>query len=93
LPRIFLTNYPQPQEAFTLFPSEEIKFNISGHSLSQQQIVLARTGTEYQAVIWGIFFYRDAFSTPHYTRFCWLFRGEHMTENDAEACLGHNDSN
>jgi hypothetical protein len=92
LPHFFNTNYPAGQQAITMFPGAELKFDWRGNTLSMQQIALAVAGTEYQAAIWGIVFYKDAFGAPHYTRFCWLYHGEHMTENDADTCLGHNDS-
>jgi hypothetical protein len=93
LPYTFNINPPPPQGGYTLFPTAEAPFEIRGHTLSQQQIALAKAGIEYQMAVWGIFYYRDAFDTSHYTRFCWLFRGEDMTESHAEACIGHNDSN
>ena len=52
-----------------------------------------KQGAGYQLVYAGIIFYKDAFGDRHYTRYCWMFTGESMAAKDAEACLGHNDSN
>jgi hypothetical protein len=76
----------------TLFPSMEVPYHIRGNPLSKQQSDLVRDGKEYQLIYYGILWYDDAFGAKHYTRFCYLFKGASMASKDAEACLGHNNS-
>jgi hypothetical protein len=46
----------------------------------------------YVFIYYGTFCYNDAFKRPHFTDFCYMFHGKSMTAEDAEACLGRNDS-
>ena len=82
-----------PKDTPTVFPSMENQLRIMGHAQSQTQIDLAKDGREYQFIYYGIVYYDDAFGKPHYTRYCWIFKGPSMTAKEADACLGHNDSN
>jgi hypothetical protein len=93
LPITFSSQPPNIRETATLFPTGENHLNIIGTQMSQTQNDLARAGAEYNLVYYGIVHYTDAFGDPHYTRYCWLFKGPSMTEKDVDACLGHNDSN
>jgi len=81
------------KDAVTLFPTMELPLYVRGAALSRQQFDLARDGREYVMVYYGIIFYTDAFGTNRWTRYCWMYRGQSMTEKDADGCLGHNDSN
>lgn len=82
------------KELTTIFPTMEFPSYIKGTgSISQQQFELAKKGTEYVMIYYGVIYYDDAFRTPHYTRFCWMFKGESMTSKDVDYCLGHNNSN
>lgn len=94
LPTTF--NIEQPsgiQGGLTMFPSMEMPFYSVKTQLTNQQVQLAKDGTEYEVVFMGILFYTDAFQVKHYTRYCWLYKGSSMTAKDAQGCWAHNDSN
>ena len=96
LPSTFNVTLPpnmNTKDTPSIFPSMEHTVRLPGHQMSPTQIELARNGMEYQFIYYGIIFYDDAFGDHHYTRYCWIFKGENMTDKDADACLGHNDSN
>ena len=50
------------------------------------------TNSGYMFVYYGTLCYHDAFKVPHYTDFCYMYHGKSMTAADANACLGHNNS-
>jgi hypothetical protein len=83
---------PAPVNTLTIFPQQELRFEIRGSPLSKQQIDMIRNGTEYVMIYWGTLHYKDAFGAPRCTRYCWQFKGESMAENDNEFCLQHNDA-
>jgi len=94
IPSIVGINYPPPGiGAFTLFPGMEIPYYFRANSLSPKQDALVEEGNEFKIVYYGILYYRDTFSDPHYTRFCWMYKGKEMTAKDTDVCFGHNDSN
>ena len=76
-----------------MFPNMELPLNLRiWGNWSQQQLNLV-TSREFVLVYWGTLCYGDAFGTPHYTNFCWMYQGDSMTARDADGCLAHNDSN
>jgi hypothetical protein len=77
----------------TMFPTVELPWNIliSGPVFTPDQVQLVKSG-DRQFVYWGTICYRDAFGAAHFTHYCWMYKGASMTGKDAEACLGHNDS-
>lgn len=79
----------------TIFPGAEMPFHIIFRDMTKpkDRINLVRGGTDYAAAYWGTICYHDAFGVPHYTHYCFMYKGQNMTAKDAEGCLGYNDSN
>jgi hypothetical protein len=90
----------------TMFPTTELPWIITlgdTKNVTQQsadrlvglftnaELQLVKSG-DRQFVYWGTACYRDAFNKPHFTNYCWMYKGASMTARDAEACLTHNDS-
>jgi hypothetical protein len=77
----------------TMFPTTELPWTVNDTTkFSQDKINAVRKG---DAVLYwyGNICYHDVFGSPHYTNFCWMYKGASMTAKDAEGCLQHNDSN
>lgn len=97
---------PLINRQLTLFPTVELPWTVvigknenvkpgSAEVLtgvfSREQIQLVKSG-DMQFVYWGTVCYHDAFGAPHFTNYCWIYKGQSMTTKDADACLQHNDS-
>ena len=52
---------PSYSNTLTLFPSQELRFEIHAQTLSNEQIQLVRDGSEYQLMYWGTLHYKDVF--------------------------------
>jgi hypothetical protein len=77
----------------TIFPSQEMPLNIILSDMAPaQESELVRSG-ESQFVYFGDVCYHDAFGAPHYTNYCYMYKGTDMTAKTADGCLQHNDSN
>jgi len=82
----------------TLFPGADHPQHIVGSPVPSEFNQLIKTTakiTEPGAkliVYAGIVFYKEVSGKQHYTRYCWQFLGQSMTREDADGCLGHNDS-
>ena len=78
----------------TMFPTVELPWIIiiSGPVFTPDQIQLVKSSNR-QFVYWGTICYNDTFAKPHFTNYCWMYKGSSMTARDAEACLTHNDFN
>ena len=77
----------------SLFPGIALPFYITGvEDVAKDQLDLVKAGKDVVFVYAGIVTYYDAFGGPHYTRYCWFFKGSSMTDKDAEWCPEHNDS-
>lgn len=83
---------PSPINTLTLFPSQELRFEIRGQLLSKQQIERVRSAGDYRLIYWGTIHYKDAFGDARCTRYCWSFKGENMAEGDNDYCAQHNDA-
>ena len=76
----------------SLFPGISLPFYVTGvEGVAKDQLDLVKAGKDVGFVYAGIVTYYDAFSEPHYTRYCWFFKGPSMTDKDAEWCPAHND--
>jgi hypothetical protein len=90
----------------TMFPTTELPWTVTlgdpklvtqqsvdklAEAFTSPEVQLVKSG-DRQFVYWGTVCYRDAFNKPHFTNYCWMYRGASMTARDAEGCLQHNDS-
>jgi hypothetical protein len=76
-----------------MFPTAELPLTVNVTTkVSEEKIHAARKGSA--VLYWyGNVCYNDAFGSPHYTNYCWMYKGTSMTAKDADGCLQHNDSN
>jgi hypothetical protein len=81
-----------PVKLATMFPGLELPLTIIiTDKYSPEEIQLVKSGNR-QFVYFGNICYHDAFGAVHFTNYCWMYKGTSMTAKDADACLGHNDS-
>jgi hypothetical protein len=100
-------NTPAIPGLITMFPTTELAWTITigknddvrpevaaklGGMFAPEEVQLVKSG-DRQFVYWGTVCYKDAFNVPHFTNYCWMYKGTSMAAKDAEGCLGHNDSN
>ena len=85
---------PKIAGQITMFPTVELPWTVTidPKLFPSERLQLVKAGDE-QFVYWGTACYHDAFGVPHFTNYCWMYKGSNMTAKDAEACLTHNDSN
>jgi hypothetical protein len=84
---------PKIRGLITMFPSMELPLYITiTQNFPKTQLDLVRSG-EFVFVYYGTVCYNDAFSAPHDTNYCWMYKGESMTAKDADGCTTFNDSN
>jgi hypothetical protein len=77
----------------TLFPTMQHTYSVTGgRKYSADQIAPVMSGSE-NFIYYGTLCYHDAWQIPHYTNFCWRYKGEALTGKDAISCVQLNDSN
>jgi hypothetical protein len=85
---------PNDIKLFTIFPSIETPMNLTlTNNFSKEQLQLVFVGNDFAFTYWGTICYDDAFGIPHYTNYCFQYKGKSMRAKDADPCLTHNDSN
>ena len=81
-----------PRGTPTIFPSSKLKMDIAGDIINKGVIERLSANSNLRFVYSGTIKYRDAFDKTHYTNFCWMFKANDFTGEDADWCQGHNDS-
>jgi hypothetical protein len=79
----------------TMFPGTELPLTtnvVGADKISVNDINSVKIGAA-ALYFWGDVCYKDTFGKPHYTKYCWIYKGESMAAKDADECLQHNDSN
>lgn len=91
---------PKQSGFLSLSPGMDMTFYKTGtKSFSAAQLNFVRDNEGHMNendmvfVYYGSLCYKDAFGRPHYTSFCWMYKGKSMTAKDAIACVGNNDAN
>jgi hypothetical protein len=83
---------PNYSNLSTMFPSAQLPFSIIiKDTYLQQQVDEVKAGSSI-FYVYGDVCYKDIFGNPHYTNYCWMYKGD-MSGKEADACLQHNDSN
>jgi hypothetical protein len=80
-------------ELITMFPGTELPWtvNINGNAFTSEQVDNVRNGKTVFA-FYGNICYLDAWLKPHYTDYCWFYKGADMSSKTADGCLIHNGS-
>lgn len=84
---------PNINGLITMFPSAALPESVNDTDVfSASDIDAVRHGLSV-LVAYGNVCYNDAFGHPHYTNYCWMYKGDSMSGRDADGCIQHNDSN
>jgi hypothetical protein len=87
---------PNFQGLITMFPGAELPLTItlSQHNFSPERIGYVKNGNGTLVFMyWGNICYNDAWNHPHFTDYCWMYKGTDMSAKAADGCLTHNNSN
>jgi hypothetical protein len=81
-------------ELITMFPGTELPWtvNVKGNPFTADQIDNVRND-KLVFSFYGNVCYNDAWERPHFTDYCWTYKGTDMSGKIADGCLIHNSSN